>query len=127
VSRSTIKRDAKISEGIEAIGAVSPEAKRQILSGEVSVGKRELEGLSSRPAGEIEAIAMRIEEGTYEKGQIKSGGQATESELILAELRRMSGAVSKLWDRIAQQGDRSEAKAELRAFLDRLEDLYRMM
>ena len=127
VSRATINRDAKVSEGIEAIGAVSPEAKRQILSGEVSVGKKELEGLSYSGAAEIKAVAMRIEEGTYEKGQIKSSGQATESELILAELRRMSGAVSKLWDRIAQQGDRSEAKAELRAFLDRLEDLYRMM
>ncbi|MDR0491197.1 MAG: hypothetical protein LBH28_08155 [Oscillospiraceae bacterium] len=33
VSRSTIERDAKISNAIEAIGEISPEAKKLILTG----------------------------------------------------------------------------------------------
>jgi hypothetical protein len=48
VSRATIIRDARIAEAIDAIGDVSVEAKRKILSGEVKREKRELEEISSR-------------------------------------------------------------------------------
>ena len=35
VSKNTISRDVKLSDAIDLIGEVSPEAKRKILSGEV--------------------------------------------------------------------------------------------
>ena len=134
VSKNTITRDAKIAEAIDTIGRVSPEAKQKILAGEVAMNKKELEELSFRPADEIDAIAMQIEDGTYEKGQMGASGQQSGADLIVAELRRMNGAISKLWDKISSEigaitakGGGTEAKAELRAFLDRLEDLYRKM
>ena len=133
VSRATINRDAKVSEGIEAIGAASPEAKQMILSGEVAINKKDLEDLTLKSEHEIKAIATQIEEGTYEKGRSKSEEQ-TGADLILAELRRMNGAIGKLWDKIgaefgaiAKKGENTEVKAEFRAFLDRLEDMYKKM
>ena len=66
VSHNTIRRDAKLSEAIDAIGDISPEAKK-ILSGEVDVSKRDLESLSSKPNEGIETLAAEIEDGTYEK------------------------------------------------------------
>ena len=67
VSKNTVNRDTKLSEGIEAIGQVSPEAKTKILSGEVEINKKKLQSLSTGTKEEIEAIAMEIEEGTYKK------------------------------------------------------------
>jgi len=67
VSRDTIIRDSKLSSGVDAIGEVSLEAKRKILSGEVEINKKKLETLSSLPAEEIVAIATEIEAGTYKR------------------------------------------------------------
>lgn len=67
VSRGTIMRDAKASEGVDAIGEVSQIAKAKLLSHEVQIGKQVLEGVASAPKEEIAELARKIEEGTYEK------------------------------------------------------------
>lgn len=77
VSKNTVNRDTKLSEGIEAIGQVSPEAKTKILSGEVEINKKKLQSLSTGTKEEIEAIAMEIEEGTYKKRTPAASAPAT--------------------------------------------------
>jgi len=72
VSYSTIKRDAKVAAAISAIGEVSPDAKRKILSGESNIDKKELERLSASPKEEIEAAAAEIENGAYGKNGKKA-------------------------------------------------------
>ena len=67
VSSKTIKRDAKVAEAIDAIGTASPEAKRKILSGDAGISKKELEELSYRSKGELEAAAAKIADGSYSK------------------------------------------------------------
>lgn len=67
VSRNTIHRDGKIADAIDAIGAVSPEAKRMLLSGELMLTKKELTELSYMSDEDLKSIALQIEEGKYEK------------------------------------------------------------
>ena len=51
----TIRCDAKLAEALAVIGETSPEAKRKILSGEVSIDNKILQGLPVKPKEEIEA------------------------------------------------------------------------
>ena len=95
VSRNTIIRNAKLSEAIKSIGEVSPEAKRKILSGEIRINNNKLEALSSASGEEIEALATKIEDGSYERvapgtGK-KSGGEASSPE---GETTESAGRVS---------------------------------
>ena len=66
VSPSTIKRDAKFSGVIDAIGEVSTDAKNKILSCDAKISKQDLMKLSKCSKEEIEVIAVQIGEGTYE-------------------------------------------------------------
>ena len=52
---------------MEAIGEISPEARRLILSEEVKVDKNYLEALSGKPKEDVLELALSIENGTYEK------------------------------------------------------------
>ena len=72
VSPRTIARDANIAAAIEAIGEVSPEAKRQVLAGEIKINKNTLCNISMLPKKDIEDIAFKIEYGTYTNNQSKS-------------------------------------------------------
>jgi len=67
VSRNTIKRDAKVSEAIDAIGMTSPEAKRSILSGDTGITKKRLNELIRGIDEDIAETAASIENGTFEK------------------------------------------------------------
>jgi hypothetical protein len=67
VSQRTVERDAKVAKALGALGEISMSAQRKVLSGEIDIDKKVLEGLSSKPKEEIEALAAEIEEGTYEK------------------------------------------------------------
>jgi len=53
VSPSTNQRDAQLSDAIMAIGAVSPEAKRKILSGRGNISRQRLQELASATEEEI--------------------------------------------------------------------------
>ena len=67
VSPPTIQRDAKASEGTEAIGEASAEAMRMILAEEVKIDKKDLIAIAAMSKEEIAEIARQIEEGEYEK------------------------------------------------------------
>ena len=76
VSPVTIRRNTKVVEAISAIGEASNEARRKLLSSEVSIEKKVLAEMSSWPKEEIEAAAAQIEEGTYEKRKPVTPSQA---------------------------------------------------
>jgi len=66
ISPRTIIRDGEIAEVLSAIGRVSPEAKRDILSGEARISRRQLRDMDYGSNDEIAAIASEIVAGTYE-------------------------------------------------------------
>ena len=98
MSPRTIERDFKVSEAIDAIGEISPEAKRKILSGEVDLNKKELRELTSKPKEEIETLATEIEDGTYERkvlGKQTSDKIDNLADSISSELKRLISGVKQ--------------------------------
>jgi len=137
VSRNTIKRDAKVSEAIDAIGMTSPEAKKNILSGETSITKKYLNELISGIDEDIAETAAKIENGTFEKKKpaspVPSDGSSL-NDAALAELNLLHKAVIKLSDgfnsdvyRLAKDSDTTGLKTVIRFFIEALEDIYRQM
>ena len=133
VSPKTIRRDAKVAEAISAIGEASTAAKRKILSGEVSIDKRELERLSTMPREEIEEVAACIEGGTYEKKKAAvqmPAGQG--SSRILVDMAPLNNAINKVSNKlqseltkIIKEEDRSWLRTTLRTCINTLEDLHK--
>jgi hypothetical protein len=137
VSPITIKRNARMSEAIEAIGAVSPEAKRMILDEKVQINKSKLERLSSASPEVIAEVAAQIEAGTYERRSINTDTADTGSGVIgsgvidtsnmspfEAAVTRISGELFQELQKQAKAGDSKELKAALRSYIVMLEDLY---
>jgi len=75
VSPKTIQRDSQLSDAIMAIGKVSPEAKRKILSGMGNISRQRLQELASATEEEIKYTAERILDGTYERRQPRASGR----------------------------------------------------
>ena len=67
VSRATIIRDSALSKALDAIGEISPEAKRKLLSGEVAINKSKLNALASMTPYELVSLVAEIENGTYKR------------------------------------------------------------
>jgi len=136
VSPKTIERDAKISIAIDEIGKASPEAKSMILSREVSIDKKVLEQLSSKPEEEIKAVATEIEEGTYKRkapqteapAQPKPGSSAAP---VLSEMRRLEATIGNTVKAVysaanqLSKNDKTEMQETIRSCITALEDLYR--
>ena len=135
VSKNTILRDAKLSESIDAIGEASPEAKRQILAGEISINKNTLGGISALPAEEVESLANKIESGEYDKKQGKINAETEPSEdSYLEMLRRFETEIAKITERLfanlrkrAKNSEPVKLKTSLRMYIDMLEKLYERM
>ena len=135
VSRTTIERDAKVAEAIDAIGAVSPEAKRKILARETIISKIDLEGMSFEAKEEIEAATAHIENGEYGKKKQedrKLAEQENPAGAILTSMQVLDKAISKILDgfysqlpKITAADDRSELKASLRSCIEKLEALHK--
>jgi len=137
VSRNTIKRDAKVSEAIDAIGITSPEAKKNILSGETSITKKYLNELISGIDEDIAESATKIENGTFEKKKPASPIPADGSKsdgAALEELNPLHAVVVKLSDdfnsdvhRLAKDNDTAGLKTVIRFFIEALEEVYVQM
>lgn len=137
VSGPTILRDAKASEGTEAIGEVSPKAKRMILTEEVRIDKKDLVAISAMSKEEVAEIALSIEEGKYEKMKpensttLDAGGAAQNFTgtwpLDLALSNMTEDFYSSLRRLTKKNGDSEELKVALRICIDILEDLYRSL
>ena len=134
VSPRTVKRDVRISDALEAIGEVSPEAKRMILSGEVKIEKKVLEEFLSKPKEEIEALAEAVENGTYEKEKPDPAPQAVDLpaklvDSILASFTPLDTAIGGISDsfsmlpKVTKKTDRTKLKAALSSRIDILEEL----
>ena len=152
VSPKTIKRDAKVSGAIDAIGEVSNEAKRMILSGEVSIDKKVLEGLSSGSREDLVELATKIEDGTYEKKRpatvavkadegsdppgalsvvhVPSVPESGETDHM--SVQQIETAAAQLMDdlfyqlqKYSNQGNAAELKTALRIYINLLEGLLR--
>ena len=142
VSPKTIKRDAKVAEAIDAIGAVSPEAKRKVLSGEVPIDKQVLQELSTKSEKDIAAVARRIGDGSYVKDKPlgftpadnQESSQGTSAAVAHATTAVTDRDIDRITDefyaelnRYRKEDNAAGVKAALRSYLDRLEDLYKRL
>ena len=147
VSSATINRDAKIAEGIDAIGEASAEAKKKILSGEVSINKKDLGELASLPKKDIARVAASIEAGTYEKpkavapaqkeggghdgaispaGAYHPAGPAVGGSLTpYASIGKITAAFNAESGKLAEKGDIAGLKKVLRTYIEALEGIYK--
>ena len=141
VSRNTILRDSKLADSIAAIGEASPEAKRKILSGELKMDKKVLEGISLRPKEEIEAVVAEIVDGTYEKkpsatpamdeleGYCNTGSEFDSGSTKTQRLENIVAMITNGYDSFLQKTGKKygvgKLKTALRAYIDSLEVLYR--
>ena len=145
VSSSTIERDAKVAEAIDAIGETSPDAKRKILSGEVSLSKKDLHKLSTGTQQDILEVAAKVEEGTFVRRQTEKvvpevvvvdevrdpepwdpGGLDSVGSVNANIISFTDGLYADLrW--VASVTDAPGFKTAMRAYIDRLEDIYRRM
>jgi len=136
VSRNTIIRDEKLADALTKIGEISPEAKRKILSGEVPINKSKLEALASAPLEKAEAVAVEIEEGTYNRRAArdaeevhadKYGTPGCASPTELQQLGVIIRNFAKNFETMLKKqntGGAKELKSVIRAYIDQLEDLY---
>ena len=79
VTSRTIRRDGEIAEVISAIGRVSPDAKRDILSGEARISRKQLREMDYGSKDELETIASEIVAGTYEAEKSTSGDNGSKN------------------------------------------------
>jgi len=139
VSPKTIARDANVAAAIDAIGEISPEAKRQILTGEINLNKNELGNISMLPMKDIEWIAREIEYGTYKKKQtnpFESPNEkfSTYSDSYRGVLQKFETEVSKITEtmftKLRKRADKDtpeKLKSSFRSYIDMLEKLYGQM
>ena len=128
VSANTILRDAKLAEGLSLIGEISPEAKKKVLDGEVTVNKVKLETLSSASKEEIEAIATRIEEGTYTRKAPRNPAPIASDYPEIKQLNIIIKDFASNFNSMFRQlgnGGPADLKPVLRSYIDQLENLYR--
>ena len=137
VSAPTVKRDAKISAAIDAIGETSLTAKNMIINGEVAFKKKELTELASMPKDEIAELAMKIEGGLY--GNDKAGAEAparapTPVEIALKSLRQLDKPMERLEtvfaaevQKITRIAEKTALRKELWTYIVALEKLYSMI
>jgi len=133
VNRSTIKRNAKLAEGLTSIGEIFPEIKKKILSGEIRVGKNRLESLASASTKEIEAVIDDIESGDFINRAPRNPGNAKlslGSNSIITELKELNNIISDFASNFNtllgqfSNGESAELKTVLRSFINELEELY---
>ena len=134
VSLRTITRDAKVAEAIDAIGEVSPEAKRKILSGEAPIDKKVLQGLSAKPTEEITELAKKIDAGSYERpkpnttkpegGEDSGSGSAAAPQLTEA-IANLSVGFHAGFRKHMGSGDIKAAKTAMRSYIKQLQSFYR--
>jgi len=128
VSRNTIKRDAQVTDAINAIGEMSPDIKRDILSGKTQISRKRLQELTTGSDDDIAEVVMKIEEGTFEnrrKSEIKQDNENIspwEKQFVLMseEFRQLMRNHTKADDTIAM-------KSALRQYIRMLEELYGSM
>ena len=156
VASSTVERCGKLNTTIDAIGKVSPEARRKILTKDVPIDKRTLEALAPKaevedkePSSEdkeklkkIEKLALSIEGGTYEKetyrtpASSKTRGAPGDSSFNTTTNKHLppaNPAVKELTDefylklqRLTKENESAQLQANLQLSISILEALYEL-
>ena len=130
VSPKTIRRDAKVSEAIDAIGEVSPDVKRDILSGKTSISRIQLQELSAGTEKDIEDTVAKLENGTHEKRRPAStranpndNHDSDAKRPLEASIRRMT---DDFYSEIGNLTDENgvDFQRVLRTYIDNLEAFY---
>ena len=135
VSRDTIKRNSRLAKGLTAIGKVNPDIKKQILSGDLRIGKNRLEALANASEQEVRAVVREIEAGTFVSRAPRGSANADlspdmSSDSILPELRQLNNIISSFageFNSMFEQlnsGNSTELKPVIRTFINQLEELY---
>ncbi|MBL6448228.1 hypothetical protein JMN32_18080 [Fulvivirga sp. 29W222] len=146
VSESTIKRDAKFTQGLDIIGKSNPALKLKILKGEIKVNKSDIRLLSE---GDEKLIAsIKNEADLYNKAKIIKDNLLNEVETTLNQIKekqveeaqeyfkstepifqekddqvnRIKGKIISAINRAINKRD-IEAIDELRKLIERLESL----
>ena len=152
VSPKTINRDAKLAQGIEAIGKISPDARRKIINSQVNINKKELNTLSKKPPAELKKIAAAIDKGTYTNPKptkpaaptstttttaapaastpttpITTPTQHLDPQQLNTTLNMMEANFHHQWQNSLKQNNPAQLKQHLRTYLDNLEALYQQM
>jgi len=133
VSSRTIERNAKLAETLTAIGEFSPNAKMKILTEEVPVNRTKLQALSGAPLDEIKELARQIENGEYDRYELREKARAEAdriAEAMLPELRQLNtiirdfaGSFDSMLKKM-ETDDATELKPVVRSFINQLEELY---
>ncbi|MCL2662987.1 MAG: hypothetical protein FWE83_06610 [Oscillospiraceae bacterium] len=148
VSSATIERDARVAHAINAIAAVSLDAKQKILSGEVPIDRSKLHRLSKASKEEIEDVANQINEGTYNRkdhrisrtsDEPKAQGNdvdyagienvphspdVPERDYVDTIVSLVTGNLNTTLKSLTNDGGIPELKSSLRIFITNLEELY---
>ena len=149
VSGATIERDGKLAEALIAIGGISQEAKRKVLSGEIPVDRNKLQRLTKAPKEEIEKVANQIIEGTYnrkdhriskaqdtaqDQGDNKgeTGGVSntttldtqSEENYVDTMVSLITGNLNTTLKSLTNESGIPELKTSLRTLITNLEELY---
>jgi len=133
VSPKTIRRDAKVAEAINTIGSTSPEAKRNILSGEAGITRKHLNELLSGAEEDIAETVAKIEEGTFERkrpvGSVPEDRDSAAHVFVIFD--PLHSAIIKLSNEfildiqmLAGNSNGEGLKATIRSYIDALEDYY---
>ena len=135
ISPRTIKRDGQIADVIIAIGKESEEAKRNILSGETRISRKQLRDMSSDSEDKLAKTALEIEAGTFEeKNKLESGSSGDTSSVnsgnaasfplsadIIAEANEFVNSLQKM----PQNTTPDKLKKTIRSFIENLEEIYK--
>jgi len=141
ISRNTIRRDALVATAIDAIGAISPQVKRDILSEKTHISRRLLQELAAGTEEDIKKLVESIEDGSFKSRQPKTPVSddylddppdttdtiPTGTNQWKATFTKITGDFHNKLDTITSNNDTVAARSALRLYINMLEDLYKNM
>ena len=130
VSKATIERDSRIADALVAIGKVSPEVKKGILSGDTRISRKQLRELSRGAEAEVAAVTESIKDGEFERGKPKVLRPVSQPVPVFLEPEMI---ISKMIEDFYYElqsytaGEAVGLKEALRMAIERLEGFYRLV
>ena len=123
VSPITIRRDAQVANGINAIGDTSPEAKIDILSGKTQISRRQLQELSSGNKKSVSDVVTKIIDGTIERRR-SVATDSDEPQSWELQFNKMTSEFRQVLRSHAKTDDTDSMRSALRQYIEMLENLY---
>ena len=142
VSRITIMRDSQVANAVTAIGEISPDIKRDILSEKTKISRKRLRELAIGSHDDIAEAVEQIKAGTFENrssgASINNGSEnnGTVSDTIdskdIEELKEWEISFGKMTDdfrkvlrNYAKKDDTPAIRSAIRQYINMLEELYK--